>query len=312
MHDPMRTAFLFCCRRSRFILMLFVQVIINGILLGGLYACMAMGFSIVWGVMNLINLAHGSMIILGAYVTWLIATTTGVDPFLTIPVAGAVLFVVGYLLQKHLINRVVQASVFMSLILTFGLDMVLINFNIALFTADLRSVPVSYSGLGLQFGEIRIPYVRIGVFLFAIALTLGLQLFLSRTKLGRAIRATAQDRHAASVLGVDTEHVYALTFAIGGFMAGAAGALMAVIFSFSPVVGDGFTLKSFVVVVLGGLGSVPGAIVGGTVLGVIESLAAVVLAPGYTDAISFAVLVLMLVLRPQGLLGRSSLGTPNA
>jgi branched-chain amino acid transport system permease protein len=292
--------------------MLIVQVIINGILLGGLYACMAMGFSIVWGVMNLINLAHGSMIILGAYVTWLISSSTGIDPFLTIPVSGAVLFAVAYMLQAHLINRVVHASVFMTLILTFGLDMVLINFNVAVFTADLRSVPVPYSGLGLQFGEVRIPYVRIFVFLFAIALTLGLQLFLKRTKLGRAIRATAQNRRAASVMGIDIEHVYALTFAIGGFMAGAAGALMAVIFSFSPVVGDGFTLKSFVVVVLGGLGSIPGAIIGGTVLGVAESLGSVLLAPGYTDAISFTLLVIILVLRPHGLLGKSTFGTPNA
>lgn len=288
--------------------MLLLQVVINGILLGGLYACLAIGFSLIWGVMNLINLAHGSMIILGAYVTWLIATTTGMDPFLTIPVSGAVLFVLAYLIQRFLINHVIEGSVFMTLILTFGLNLVLINLNLALFTADLRSVAVSYSGAGLQFGEIRVPFVRIAVFVLAVTLTVGLHVFLGRTRIGRAIRATAQHRRAASVVGVDVKEIYAITFAIGGFMAGAAGSLMAVVFSFSPVVGDGFTLKSFVVVVLGGLGSVPGALLGGTVLGVIESLATVVLDAGYKDAISFALLVLILVLRPHGLLGRPSLG----
>ena len=288
------------------------QILVNGVLLGGLYACMAMGFSLVWGVMNVINLAHGSMIILGAYITWLICSVTGIDPFFTIPVSGAVLFALGYPLQRYLINRTVQASIFMTLILTFGLDMVLINVNILVFTADIRSVPVPYSGAGLRIGEIRIPYVRIAVFTFAIVLTLALQWFLHRSKSGRAIRATAQNPRAASVLGIDTDHVYALTFAIGAAMAGAAGALMAVIFSFSPVVGDGFTLKSFVVVILGGLGSVPGAIVGGTVLGIVESLTTVLLSPGYKDAVSFAVLVVVLLVRPQGLMNRSTLGIKGA
>lgn len=287
--------------------MLYIQVIINGILLGGLYACMAMGFSIVWGVMNVINLAHGSMIILGAYVTWCVTELTGVDPFLTVPISAAVLFIIGYLLQNLLLYRVVQVSVFMTLILTFGLDMLLINLNIALFTADIRSVPIPYSGYGLQFGSIRIPYVRIAVFAFAIGLTVCLHWFLKVSKAGRAIRATAQNPRAARVLGINIKQVYSLTFALGAAMAGAAGALMAVVYSFSPVAGDSFTLKSFIVVVLGGLGSVPGAVVGGTVLGVVESLTTVVLSPGYKDAVSFGVLVLMLIWRPRGLLNRSTL-----
>lgn len=286
--------------------MLLTQAVINGILLGGLYACLAIGFSIVWGVMNLINLAHGSLIILGAYVTWLLSTRTGIDPFLTIPAAGASLFVLAYALQKVLINRIIEAPVFMTLILTFGLDMVLINLSLALFTADLRSVPVAYSGQGLEIAGLRIPYVRIVVFVLAVALTVGLHLFLKHSRLGQAIRATAQNRRAASVMGIDTREIYALTFAIGGFMAGAAGALLAVIFAFSPVVGDTLTLNAFVVVLLGGLGSVPGALLGGTVLGVVESVASVLIGAAYRDAVSFGLLVLILVLRPQGLLGRAA------
>lgn len=287
--------------------MLLMQVLVNGILLGGLYACMAIGFSVIWGVMNLINLAHGSMIVLGAYITYFITTQTGIDPFLTIPISGAGLFVLGFLLQKYLLNFVVHASVFMTLILTFGLDMVMINVNLALFTADIRSITTSYAGLGFQIGEIRLPYTRLGVFILALALTFALYLFMQRTRIGRAIRATAQNVRAARVLGIDTKRIYAVTFGIGACMAGAAGSLMAVVYAFSPVVGASFTMKSFVIVVLGGLGSMHGAIVAGIILGVAENLVSGLLIPGYSDAISYILLVLILVLRPRGLFGKQAI-----
>ncbi len=288
--------------------MLRIQVLINGVLLGGLYACMAIGFSVIWGVMNLINIAHGSMIILGAYITYLLSTHTGIDPFLTLPVSAAALFCLGYGLQKFLINRVVRASVFMTLIMTFGLDMVMTNAHLALFTADVRAITPPYANLAIQLGDLRIPYTRLGVFALALALTFVLSVFMNRTRTGRAIRATAQNVRGASVMGVDTPRIYAITFAIGAAMAGATGTLIAVIYAFSPVVGAGFTMKSFVIVILGGLGSIPGAIVGGVVLGVAENLVAGLYNPGYTDAVSFVLLVLILVLRPTGLLGLRRVG----
>ncbi len=288
--------------------MLLIQVLINGVLLGGLYACMAIGFSVIWGVMNLINIAHGSMIILGAYITYLLSTHTGIDPFLTLPVSAAALFCLGYVLQKFLINRVVSASVFMTLIMTFGLDMVMTNAHLALFTADVRAITPPYANLAIQLGDLRIPYTRLGVFALALALTFVLSVFMNRTRTGRAIRATAQNVRGASVMGVDTPRIYAITFAIGAAMAGATGTLIAVIYAFSPVVGAGFTMKSFVIVILGGLGSIPGAIVGGVVLGVAENLVAGLYNPGYTDAVSFVLLVLILVLRPTGLLGLRRVG----
>ncbi len=288
--------------------MLLIQVLINGVLLGGLYACMAIGFSVIWGVMNLINIAHGSMIILGAYITYLLSTHTGIDPFLTLPVSAAALFCLGYGLQKFLINRVVRASVFMTLIMTFGLDMVMTNAHLALFTADVRAITPPYANLAIQLGDLRIPYTRLGVFALALALTFVLSVFMNRTRTGRAIRATAQNVRGASVMGVDTPRIYAITFAIGAAMAGATGTLIAVIYAFSPVVGAGFTMKSFVIVILGGLGSIPGAIVGGVVLGVAENLVAGLYNPGYTDAVSFVLLVLILVLRPTGLLGLRRVG----
>lgn len=284
--------------------MLFLQVLINGILLGGVYGCAAMGFSVIWGVMNIINLAHGSMIILGAYITYLITSTTGLDPFFTIPISGLALFLLGFALQKYLINLVIGGSVFMTLILTFGLDMALININLILFTADLRSVSTSYAGLGWELGSVRIPYTRLAVFAFALGLTFILSLFMNRTKLGKSIQATSFDRDAAGLVGVDIKRVYSITFGIGACMAGMAGSLISMIYSFSPVLGDTFTMKAFVVVVLGGLGSIPGAIVGGLILGLVENFASVLLEPGYKDAISFFLLVAILVLRPRGILGK--------
>ena len=283
--------------------MLLAQIIVNGILLGGLYACVAIGFSVSWGVMNLINLAHGSMIILGAYITYTLVTTFGVDPFLTLPVSGAALFLLGYLLQGLVINRVVQASVFLTLILTFGLDMVMINTNIALFTADIRSITTPYSGLGLTIEGVKVPYTRLGVFVLAIVLTLGLYLFMRWTKTGQAIRATAQNPRGAELIGIDTKRIYAITFGMGACMAGMAGTLLSVVFAFSPVIGAPLTMKSFVIVVLGGLGSFHGAIVAGIALGLAENLVSGLGAPGYRDAISFLLLLAILIVKRRGLIG---------
>jgi branched-chain amino acid transport system permease protein len=283
--------------------LLVVEIVIAGILLGGLYACMAIGFSVIWGVTNLINLAHGSMIIIGAYITWLLATKTGVDPFVFVPVSAAGLFVAGYLLQRLLLNRVLKRSLFMTLILTFGLNMLLININLEIFSADVRSITVPYAHYALEFGGIRVPYTRLAVFGIALLLTLGLHLFMNRTKTGHAIRATAQDTRAAAVLGIDTRQMYAVAFGLGAAMAGAAGSLVAVLYSFSPVTGDSFTLKAFVIVALGGLGSIHGALFAGIFLGVAENLVSGLWDPGYRDAVSFFILVGMLLLRPRGLFG---------
>ena len=291
--------------------MLALQVVVTGILLGGLYACMAIGFSVIWGVTNLINLAHGSMIIMGAYVAWLLHTQTGLDPFLAVPFAGAAMFVFGYLLQRLLLNRVIGTSLFMTLILTFGLNMVLINLNLALFSADFRSIVMPYSAAAFEWGGIRVPYTGIAVFLAALLITLALHLFMDRTRTGQAIRATAQNARAASVLGIGTEHVYAVSFGLGAAMAGAAGALLSVMYAFSPITGESYTMKSFVIVLLGGLGSMPGVIAAGILLGVAENLVAGLLSPGYRDAVSFVLLLLILLLRPRGLFGNRYLADPK-
>ncbi|MBV8368242.1 MAG: branched-chain amino acid ABC transporter permease [Candidatus Eremiobacteraeota bacterium] len=264
---------------------------------------MAMGFSIVWGVMNIIDLAHGSLIIIGAYVTYELCTHLGVDPFLTIPVAAAVLFALGYVLQRYLINRVLQASIFATLILTFGLDRVLVNANLRIFSADIRGITVPYTAAALTLGDLRIPLIRLAVFGVAILSTLALWLFLERTRLGIAIKATSFDPEAARLSGIDPARIYAVTFGIGAALAGIAGALVAAVSTFSPVIGDGLTTRAFVVVVLGGLGSVPGAIAGGILLGVTENLVASAF-PSFSDAAAFLLLIVFLAARPRGLFGR--------
>jgi len=280
-----------------------LQIVLTGILLGGLYACLAIGFSIIWGVTNLINLAHGSMAILGAYVTWLIWSHTGLDPFLSIPLTAAALFAFGYALQWGVLNRIARTSLFMTLIFTFGLDMVLINVMLALSSADIRGIPLAYSSAALTIGEIRLPYTRLAVFAMALLLTYLLHLFMDHTRSGQAVRATAQNPRAAAMLGIDSNHINAMAFGIGAALAGAAGALLAVVYSFSPVTGAPLTMKAFVIVALGGLGSMRGAIFAGIALGVAENLVSGLLAPGYRDAVSFVLLILLLVLRPRGLFG---------
>jgi len=286
--------------------MLFIQIALNGVLLGGLYACMAMSFSLIWGVMNIINLAHGSMMLLGAYVTYSLHARFGIDPILTMPFSAAALFALGFALQRFVFNRAVMRSIYLTLILTFGLDMMLINFNIAVFTADVRSITTWYSGLALDIGGVRLAYTRILVFIIALLLTLALHYFLKWSRTGRAIRATAQDPRLARVIGIDAARIYGVTFGLGAAMAGATGSLITVVYSFSPVIGDTFTLKSFVIVVLGGLGNVPGTILAGIFLGVVENLVSGFADPGYRDAISFCLLIVILMLRPTGFLGKSS------
>lgn len=283
--------------------MLTLQIVLSGILLGGLYACMAIGFSVIWGVTGLINLAHGSMIVIGAYLTWWLHTTTGIDPFLTLPLSAAALFVLGVALQRLVLERVIRSSLLMTLVLTFGLNMVLVNILLELFSADVRAVTMPYSSASLEIGGIRLTWTRIAVFALALGLTALLHLFMARTRIGNAIRAVAQNPRAAATLGIDVRHARAIAFGIGAALAGASGTLFAALYSFSPIVGEVLTMKSFVIVLLGGLGSMGGAIAAAVVLGVCENLVSGLGAPGLRDAVSFVVLLAILLARPRGLLG---------
>src|SRR5712692_5986785 len=284
----------------------FLQLLVLGLLIGGVYVAVAVGFSLVWGILNIVNLAHGALVVIGSYLTWTLFNRLGIDPFLSLPVIAVLLFAVGYGLQRGLINRVIRAPLLFTFLLTFGINLVLVNLLLAIFTSDFRSVTPAYSGSGLALGEVQIPYVRVGALAVALVLASLVWLLLNRTRTGAAIQAVGADRDAAQLVGIDLRHVYALTFGIGAACAGVAGGLISVIQAISPSAGEPYTLQAFVVVILGGLGRVSATVVGGLLFGLIEVFgqAAPYLGAGYANAIAFAVLVLVLVLRPQGLLGR--------
>jgi branched-chain amino acid transport system permease protein len=281
-----------------------LQIVINGILKGGLYALMAIGMSLIWGVMNIINIAHGSFIMLGAFATYWVFSLLGVDPFLSLAASIIILFLLGYAVQRYLINYIIRASAFITLVLTFGIEIFINNLAMVLWSADVRMVQPPYGAANFSIGNwVTIPYVRLFAFLLAIAISILFFILLNRTRLGRSIRATSQDLDAARLVGVDVAKTYALTFGLGVGAAGAAGTLWSVLFPITPLMGGILTLKSFVVVILGGLGSMVGPLLGGLLLGVTEAVGTHWLGATYEDLIGFTILVLVLILRPRGILG---------
>ncbi len=284
--------------------MLILQVLVNGILLGGLYGIMAIGMTLIWGVMNIVNIAHGPMIMLGAYVTFWMFALWGWDPFLSLPVTITVLFVYGYLLQRFILNLVVRAQLFLTLLITFGIEVAMVNLARIFWSSDLRQVTPAYAGSNFSVSGLTIPYVRLWVFVTTIVLSVLFLLLMERTRLGRAIRATAEELRAARLTGIRVGHIYAVTYGLGAALAGAAGAMWGMLFPITPMMGGPLTLKSFVVAVLGGLGTMMGAIVGGLILGLAEAFSSTYIGPTYPTAISFGLLVLILIFRPTGVLGR--------
>lgn len=286
---------------------LFLQQLVLGLLLGGIYVAVAIGFSLVWGILNIVNLAHGGLVVIGAYSTWWLFSQAHVDPFISLPVDAVLLFVIGYALQRILINRVIRAPLFFTLLLTFGVNLVVINLMLLLFKADFRSVTPSYAGSGLNLGGVRVPYIELAGLVIAFVVAGLVGLLLNRTKTGFAIQAVGADKDAAQLVGIDLRHVYALTFGVGAACAGIAGGLLSTVQAINPTAGEPYTLQAFVVVILGGLGRVSATVVGGMLFGVIEVMAQTQvpgLGAGWSNAIAFAILVVVLVLRPQGIMGR--------
>jgi branched-chain amino acid transport system permease protein len=282
------------------------QILVNWLLLGSLYAAVAVGFSLVWGIMNIVNLAHGALIVVGAYTAFLLYTELHIDPYLGIPLTMLTLFVIGWLVQYIAINRVIRAPLLVTFLLTFGLDLLIADLIQQFFSSDLRSINTAYAGNGLDIGPTHIAFDRLLAAAIAVLLTAALNYFLTRTRIGNAILATGMDRDAARLMGISIRRTYALTFAIGAAMAGAAGAMLSELYPFNPSSGDAFTLRAFVIVVLGGLGSPWGALAGGLLFGLAETVVPLIpgVGPGYDDAIAFAVLVVVLIVRPNGLLGK--------
>ncbi len=284
---------------------MYLQILLNGILMGGLYALMAIGMALIWGVMDIINIAHGSFIMLGAFTTYWLFSIFGMDPFVSLIFSIAILFVLGYCVQRFIINYIIRAGAFITLILAFGIDIFIKNSALVAWTADIRMVNVPYGAANFSIGSLTIPTVRLVAFGMVIIISLLFFYILNRTSLGRSIRATSQDLDAARLVGVDVAKTYAVTFGIGVGAAAAAGTLFSIIYPISPMMGGALTLKSFVVVIIGGLGSMLGPIVGGLILGITEAFSSSWLGPTYANLISFTILVLVLIFRPKGILGKA-------
>jgi branched-chain amino acid transport system permease protein len=285
---------------------LLAQVLVGGVLLGGLYALMALGLARGWGVLNIVNLSHGALIMLGAYATYYLFTGTGLDPFAALPITAIVLFVIGWLIQRGILNLVIRGPMFNTLLITFGIEVILTYLAQLLFSADFRAINPPYAGNNFRVLGVTIPLMQVLAFAIAIGLTVAMWLFLLHTRVGRGIRAASQNLVAARLYGVNPRSIYALTFGIGSALAGVAGGLYGTVSQINPYIGGPLTAKSFAIAIIGGLENPLGVIVGGLVLGIVESLTALYAGSTYRDVASFGVLILVLILRPTGLLGRTT------
>jgi branched-chain amino acid transport system permease protein len=287
-----------------------LDLALSAILLAGLYATMAYGLGLIYGVLRIVNLNHGGLIMAGAYCGWVLYTRFGIDPYLSIPIVVVLSFLAGVAIYRGLVRHLPRGAAggVQSLLLLFGVWLVLRNVAYRLFTGNDVAIRTSYSTRALQIGTSSISVNRVAVFGIALVTLGALHVLLTRTQFGKAIRAVAQNADSCTLVGIDVERVYAITFGLGSALAGLAGLLGGTIFAFNPQYGAGELLKSFVVVVLGGLGSVAGTAAAALVLAVVEVFAILFLPAYLTAAVGFVLLVLVLVLRPGGLFGQKVLG----
>jgi branched-chain amino acid transport system permease protein len=280
------------------------QGLLSGFLFGGVYSLMAVGLTLIFGVMRVVNFAHGDMMVWGMYLAWLLSTRSGIDPYMGFVVCAAALFLLGFAVQRALVDRIVDAPHEMQILLMLGVALVLENAALAVFGPDPARVRSPVSQATVWLGPIFVDLARLLTFGIAIALTGALWLFLARTDLGRTMRAAADNPYGARVIGADVRRVYAAAFGVGAACVGAAGALVSPILPFQPTSGLGLSVTSFNIVIIGGMGSLPGAFVGGILVSVAESMGAVFLSPSMKELVSFGLLIAILLFRPAGLFGK--------
>ncbi len=280
-----------------------VQSLVSGVLTGSLYAMIGVGLTVVFGVMRIINLAHGELVMLGMYGAFWAFTLWKLDPFVSILLWTPLMFLVGMLVYRFLLRAIIPGGELNTLLYTAGLSLLIANLALFVWTGDYRTIKLPYAMLPMRPFGIAVPIPLAIAFGLAIVVTATLYFFLTRTDLGRAIRATSQNPEAAALMGVAVDRISMVTFGLGSSLAAAAGVLLAPSLYLYPTVGEILIAKCFVIVVLGGLGSVAGAIAGGVLLGLVESLGAVYVSVAYKDTIGFVIFLLVLLFRPSGLLG---------
>ena len=287
----------------------FLQTLVFGLFTGGIYGVAAMGLALVFGVMKMLNIAHGELVMLGGYASFWAFSALGMDPFISLVIVIPMLFALGLALDRtvyrHIVRLLGEEKIKNSLLVSFGLTLVLQNLAQWLFTADERAIQVSYAGEGLNILGILMPYTRLGTLFIALGVTLALSYFLHKTYPGKAILATAEDFEAAELAGINIHRVYMMTFALGAALASIAGAFVTITYGISPSIGIIWTLKALIVVVLAGTGSILGAFPAGILLGLVEAVSGAFIGSTYREVIGLVIFVLVLVLRPQGLFARN-------
>jgi branched-chain amino acid transport system permease protein len=285
-----------------------MQVVANGLMLGGLFAIVSVGLTLIFGIVKVVNFAHGEFLMVGMYAAFLLSTGFGAHPYVTVAAVAPLLFLLGAVTQRLLIQPLMAArDDHIQIFATVGLSTALMNLALLVFGADIVSTPSSGLRAPIQFGPVRVLTGQFVIFVVGAALVVGLHQFLQRTQTGRAIRAVAQNRAAAELMGIDVNRIYVLTFGIGAACVGVAASLVGPLFPTQPTSGMYFVLMAFVTVVLGGLGSITGAFAGALVIGLIDSLSAFYLGSDLREVAVFGVFLLILILRPQGLFGGSRL-----
>src|SRR5438128_5369661 len=285
--------------------MILLQIIISGLLLGAIYALFSSGLTLIWGMMNVINFAHGEFVMIGMYVAFLIVTYLNGGPFAFGSSAAILLFLFGIIVYYGLIRHVMRGPMLAQILSTFGLALLLRYLAFFIFTANFKTLPQDLLPGVINVGGILIGVPQFVAGIVAIVLTIGLHLLLTRTAVGSQLLAVAEDRNAAMLMGIRPDRMQALAWGLAAGSAGIAGALMAMSYPWSPSVGETFGLTAFVVVTLGGFGSVPGAMYAGLIIGLIQALSAYWLGPIYKDIIVYALFAALLWLRPQGLMGKA-------
>lgn len=282
---------------------IFIQLLINGLLLGGAYTIISLGLTLIFGVVRVVNFAHGEFLMIGMYLVYLAATHFGIHPYIGLIPAAIILFALGALTQKAIIQPLLNADEHIQIFATVGLSTILLNLALVIFGANVMRAPVELGTDSISVGTYSMVTGQAVTFLVAIALAVLLHLFMHRTYLGRALRAVAQHRYAATLMGVNVKAVYVIAFGLGTAFVGIAAGLLAPQYPVFPTVGTYFVLTAFVIVVLGGMGSLYGAVAGSMIIGVVDTLAGYYIAPDLKEVVYFGIFLLILVLRPTGLFG---------
>ncbi|HUZ72826.1 MAG TPA: branched-chain amino acid ABC transporter permease [Stellaceae bacterium] len=284
----------------------YVTFVVDGILTGAVYGLMALGLSVIFGVVRIVNFAHGEMMVMGMYATILLHKYLGLDPLLCAPLNALILFVFGFALQRGLINRYIFRPEHEQFILMLGIATLLTSSMLMVFGPDARNVQPDYALDSFQIGSLILDKVRVFAAAGAVISVTLLWAFFRYTRTGKAIRACADNQVGAQVVGLDVSRLYGVTFGLGAACVGAAGTLMLLLVDVQPYISTDYTLLSFVIVIVGGLGSMPGALLGGLLIGVSEGLSAYLITPSLKSMFSFGLLIVVLLIRPQGLFGRSA------